>query len=76
MNPLIKFLASTAGRFLRIVAGLALVGWGLFGLTGAAGIGVALIGLVPLLAGSVDVCVFAPLFRNPFKGAEIRGAGK
>jgi hypothetical protein len=76
MNPLIKFLASTAGRILRIAAGLALVAWGLLGLTGATGIVVALIGLVPLLAGSIDVCVFAPLFRNPFKGAEIRGAGQ
>jgi hypothetical protein len=42
-------------------------------LTGTTGIIVAVIGLVPLLAGLFDVCVFAPLFRNPFKGPEIRG---
>lgn len=73
MNPIIKFLASTTGRIVRVLAGIALVSWGLMGLTGTAGIIVAVIGLVPLLAGIFDVCVFAPLFRNPFKGADIRG---
>lgn len=73
MNPFIKFMASTAGRIIRIVAGIALIAWGLMGLTGTAGIIAAAIGLVPLLAGLFDVCVFSPLFRNPFKGAEIRG---
>jgi len=76
MNPLVKFLASTTGRIVRIIAGIALIAWGLLGLTGTLGIVVAVIGLVPLLAGLFDVCVFAPLFRNPFKGSEIRGEGK
>lgn len=73
MNPFIKFMASTTGRILRIVAGIALILWGLLGLTGALGIIVAVIGLVPLLAGLFDFCVFAPLFGNPFQGKEIRG---
>jgi hypothetical protein len=30
------------------------------------------VGLVPLLAGILDYCVFAPLFGNPIKGADIR----
>lgn len=72
MNPFVKFMASTTGRITRIVAGAALIAWGLLGLTGTTGIVVAVIGLVPLVAGLVDVCVFAPLFRNPFKGSEIR----
>jgi hypothetical protein len=75
MNPLIKFLASTTGRILRVVAGIALVAWGLLGLGGAAGITVAVIGAVPLLAGLFDVCVFAPLFGNPFSGPKIRAEG-
>jgi hypothetical protein len=75
MNPLIKFLASTTGRILRVVAGIALVAWGLLGLGGAAGIIVAVIGAVPLLAGLFDVCVFAPLFGNPFSGPKIRAEG-
>lgn len=75
MNPLISFLASTAGRILRAVAGLILlyVGWVMMGGTG--GIIVALIGLVMLAAGVFDFCVFAPLFGNPFSGKKIR-AGK
>jgi hypothetical protein len=73
MNPLISFLASTTGRAIRFIAGIALVAWGLLGLDGTAAVIVVVVGLVPLLAGLVDVCVFAPLFHNPFKGAQIRG---
>jgi len=75
MNPLIAFLASPAGRVVRIVAGLALIAWAWLGLAGAAAIVVAVIGAVPLLAGLFDFCVFAPLFGAPFSGAKIR-AGK
>ncbi|MEJ2752173.1 MAG: DUF2892 domain-containing protein [Candidatus Promineifilaceae bacterium] len=72
MNPLIAFLASTAGRIVRVVAGVALIAWGIWGLGGTVGIIVAVIGAVPLLAGIFDFCVFAPLFGNPFKGTDIR----
>jgi hypothetical protein len=72
MNPFIRFMASTTGRIIRIVAGLALIGWGLMSLGGTAGILVAVIGAVPLLAGLLDFCIFAPLFGNPFSGPKIR----
>jgi hypothetical protein len=76
MNPIIAFLASSpTGRITRVVAGLVLILWGLMGLTGTTGIIVAVIGAVPLIAGILDVCVFAPLFGLPFKGPAIR-AGK
>ncbi|MCL4531540.1 MAG: DUF2892 domain-containing protein [Chloroflexi bacterium] len=75
MNPFVSFMASTTGRIVRIVAGLVLVAWGWLGLGGVTGIIVAIIGLVPLLAGIFDFCVFAPLFGNPLSGAKIR-AGK
>ena len=75
MNPFVSFMASTAGRLTRIVAGIALVAWGWFGLGGTTGIIVAIIGLVPLLAGLFDFCVFAPLFGAPLSGPKIR-AGK
>ncbi len=75
MNPFVAFMASGAGRILRIVAGLALVVWGWFGLGGTTGIVVAVIGLVPLFAGAFDFCVFAPLFGAPLSGPSIR-AGK
>ncbi len=74
MNPFIKVLASAGGRTGRIVAGIALVGLGLLGLHGTAGIIVAVVGLVPLVAGVFDLCVFAPLFGAPLGGQKIRAA--
>ncbi len=67
-------MASTAGRVTRVVAGLALSAWGLLGIGGTAGIVVAVVGLVPLLAGLFDFCVFAPLFGAPLSGPQIRSA--
>lgn len=72
MNPFCTFMASTVGRVIRIVAGLVLVAWGLLGLGGTVGIIVAVVGAVPLLAGLLDFCVFAPLFGCPLSGAKIR----
>jgi len=75
MNPFISFMASTTGRIVRVLAGLALIAWGLLGLGGTTGIIVAVIGALPLLAGLFDFCAFAPLFGNPLSGKKIR-AGK
>jgi hypothetical protein len=76
MNPFISWMASSAGRITRIVAGLALIVLGLFVVHSTAGAVVLIVvGLVPLLAGIFDFCVFAPLFGNPFSGSKIR-AGK
>lgn len=74
MNPLIKLLASTTGRAIRVVAGGVLIAFGLLGLEGTAGILVAVIGAVPLLAGLFDFCVFAPLFGCPLSGPKIRAS--
>ena len=75
MNPLIAFLASATGRVVRILAGAALIAYGLLGLGGSVGIILAVIGAVPFLAGAFDVCVFAPLFGDPFSGPKIRAGG-
>lgn len=72
MNPLIAFLVSPAGRLTRVVAGLALIGAGLLWVGGTGGIVLAVVGLVPLLAGTFDFCVFAPLFGYSLSGARIR----
>lgn len=66
------FMASMPGRITRIVAGIALILLGLLVIEGTVGIILAIIGLVPLLAGAFDVCVFSKLFGGPFKGSEIR----
>jgi len=66
-----QFMASMFGRILRVVAGAALIFLG-FKMNSAGGYVLALIGAVPLLAGVLDVCIFAPLFRMPFSGKAIR----
>jgi hypothetical protein len=75
MNPFVKFMASPAGRIIRIVAGIILIALGLLGIHGVGGIVVAVVGLLPLVAGLFDFCVFAPLFGAPLSGPKIR-AGK
>jgi hypothetical protein len=74
MNPFIKFMAATAGRITRVVAGLALIAWGTLGIGGAGGVIMAAVGAVPLAAGLFDFCVFAPLFGAPLSGERIRAA--
>jgi hypothetical protein len=56
MKSFVGFMASSAGRILRIVAGIALIGWGV-SMSSATGTVVALIGLVPLpRACSTSAC--------------------
>ena len=76
MNPFISWMASSAGRITRILAGLILIILGLFVVHSTVEtVILVVVGLVPLLAGLFDFCVFAPLFSNPFNGKQIR-AGK
>jgi hypothetical protein len=70
------FMASGVGRGIRIVAGLVLIAVGGYLAFAKANVGLgvilAVVGLVPLAAGALDVCIFAPLFRAPFSGAKVR----
>jgi DUF2892 family protein len=66
-----KFMSSPYGRMLRIVAGVALIGAGLY-VQGTWGLILGVIGAVPLLAGVFDVCIFAPLVGAPFSGSKVR----
>jgi len=72
MNAFFRFIAGPAGRVIRIIAGLALVAIGLLLVQGLVGWILAIVGLVPLLAGIFDRCVFAPLFGLPFDGPGLR----
>jgi hypothetical protein len=67
-------MASSAGRLARVLAGIALILVGVLAIGGTAGWVVAAIGLVPLAAGALDVCVFAPLAGYPFNGNALRQA--
>jgi hypothetical protein len=74
MNQFFRFIASPAGRGIRAVAGGVLIGVGLGAVRGVAGWVLVIVGLVPLGAGVLDKCVFAPLFSLPFAGPSLRRA--
>jgi hypothetical protein len=62
-----RFMSSTTGRVIRVVAGLALIIWGF-----AADIpALMVVGLVPLAAGAFNVCLLAPLLKAPFSGKSL-----
>lgn len=67
------FIASTAGRLVRIIAGLVLIAVGVWVIGGLWGIILAVVGVVPLFAGLWDVCIIGALFLGtPLRGDEIR----
>jgi hypothetical protein len=68
----IHFMASPAGRIIRFLAGAILILVGLRFVGGAGGAILAIIGLVPLVAGTFDLCLLAPLFKLPISGRRIR----
>ncbi len=68
-----QFMASGLGRGVRIAAGLVFLAWGLF-LGG--GIVPVILGAVFVAVGALDVCLLAPLFGAPLKGAEVRAKAK
>lgn len=67
-----KFMSSGFGRALRVIAGIALIIVGLSAIGGTWGVLLAVVGLVPLLAGLFDVCLIGALFGAPLHGAEVR----
>lgn len=64
------FMASGMGRLLRIVAGIAIVGWGWSMHDRTVGMVLMVIGLIPLFAGVFNVCMIAPLIGAPFAGRD------
>lgn len=68
---MVGFMASRTGRWTRMLVGASVVVGGLATDT-VKGKMMAALGLVPLLAGAFDVCLFGPLFGLPLKGEAIR----
>jgi len=70
---LAKFMASSTGRIVRIVAGLILMALGIWVVESTLWQWVLIIvGLVPIAAGLFDFCLLAALFGAPLSGEEIR----
>jgi len=63
-----KFINSPAGRITRIVVGLALIIWGY----DCNGIVLMIIGLIPLAAGALDLCLISALLGGPTSGKKVR----
>lgn len=68
---LAKFMASPAGRLLRVVLGLVLIAVG-FAVGGTAGWVIGIIGVVPIVLGAVNVCAIGPVVGAPFRGGALR----
>jgi len=69
---LARFMSSTAGRLIRIIAGVALIAIGAS--MGGAGWILAAVGVVPIAAGVFNVCLIAPILRAPFSGSKLRSS--
>lgn len=66
-----RFMASPIGRLARVVLGVALILGGLLVVEGTWGTIIAIIGIVPIVAGIANVCLIAPLIRVPFRGRDL-----
>lgn len=64
-----RFMAAPLGRGIRIVAGLVLIIAGL-AIGSAGGTVLAIVGVLPLLAGALNFCAIAPLLKAPFSGKD------
>ena len=67
-----RFMSSSFGRILRMLAGLALIVVGLAAVHGAVGLILAVVGVVVFAAGLFNFCIFAPLFGGPFWAKDIK----
>lgn len=65
-----KFMAGSVGRLARIIAGIVLVLVGLLVVKDTGGIILAIVGVLPILAGVFNVCLIAPILGAPFSGKE------
>lgn len=74
-NSFAYFMASSVGRGIRIIAGLAIIAWGWTMRPETSGTVLMIVGLVPLAAGVFNVCLIAPIIGAPFSGARARLLG-
>ena len=65
---MLKFLGSTAGRWVRAIAGLALIVWGVI----SGFVLLTILGAVVAAAGIFDFCLFAPLAGKSMNGKKLR----
>jgi hypothetical protein len=67
-----KFMATGLGRALRMVAGLVLIGCGMFFAHGVTEVVLGIVGIAAFAAGLFNVCLIAPLIGAPFRGQDLK----
>lgn len=68
-----QFLASSAGRVLRFVAGIVIILVGYLWVDAPWKYVLEAVGLVPIAAGMFDFCLLSAAMGKPFWGRDIRG---
>ena len=63
------FMSSPAGRALRVVLGAVMIYLGLSVVQGVGGTVLAVAGILPIVAGVMNLCIVAPLLGLPFRAA-------
>ncbi len=71
-----RFINSPPGRLARLVVGLGLIVWGFVAPGSGTGYILIAIGLVPLLAGAMDLCLISALLGGSIKGEQVRSLTK
>ena len=66
-----QFINSPAGRLARLVAGVGLIAWGYTQRGTGTGLVFMAVGLVPLAAGALNLCLISALLGGPISGARI-----
>jgi TRAP-type C4-dicarboxylate transport system permease small subunit len=66
----VKFMAHPIGRWIRVIAGVAIAAVGIYLAAGAWTVVLIAVGAVVFLAGALNLCIFAPLFGGPFSGRQ------
>jgi hypothetical protein len=69
-----RFINTLAGRIIRLIAGAALIVWGYTQLDQTLGIVLIVVGLIPLIAGALDLCVISALLGGPLSGKKVRAS--
>src|SRR5262249_30608232 len=64
-SPFAQFINSPLGRLVRVVAGVVLIGWGLTQRGTSTGIILMVVGLIPLAAGTFNLCLISALLGAP-----------
>lgn len=65
-----RFMATPAGRGIRIAFGLILIWLGLL-MDKPAGYVLEVLGLIPIAAGTLNLCFLGPIFGAPLRGRDV-----